>query len=70
MRVRLKGKGLLPKEVAAIIIRFCNENNIKSIDNLSLYFNSKDSRQLDISPKKKDFDMEERAAEGFDSVSF
>lgn len=70
MRVRVKATGLLPKEIAKILIRFCEENNISSIDNLSLYFNSRDPRQLDIQPKKKDFDMESRQEDGFDSVAF
>lgn len=70
MRVRVKGTGLRAKELTAFILKFLQENDINSIDNFSMYFNSKDSRQLEISMNRKDFDMEERAQDGFDSVAF
>lgn len=71
MRVKIiKSQGLRAKELTAFLLKFFQENNINSIDNFSMYFNSKDSRQLDISLKRKDYDMEERGAEDFDLVSF
>lgn len=70
MRIRVKGTGIYPKEMMDFLLRWLTENNITKIDNLSLYFNSKDARQLDIALRRKDYDIATREQENFDQLAF